>query len=211
MADAVYTGSIEDIDALVALCHFPPSAYVLVEKLPRHVVIGTEERQNLLRFTHLAEMGEHTSLSDYTSGRVFTPECELRWQRKDGKDGNNGIDHRDGQGNQFQVVYVGPEREQLPIKKDEAHSKQLADAPKLPDTHYLLFGERLDADDINSIGSPAQEGDFAQLRIPRLLRYPRRPGKPIPRRLQLAVREYVDEMTGKVHLFRFRDLQVGEN
>lgn len=205
MADTVYAGSIDDIDALVALCHFPPSAYVLVEKLPRHVVIGAEERQNLLRFTHLAQMGEHTRLSDYTSGRVFTTERELRWQRKD------GIDRNDSQDNQFQVVYVGPEREQLPIKKDETHSKQLADAPELPDTHYLLFGERLDADDINSIGSPAQEGDFAQLRIPRLLRYPRRPGEPMPRRLQLAVREYVDEITGKVHLFRFCDLQVGED
>jgi hypothetical protein len=202
VADTVYTGSIDDIDALVAMCHFPPSAYVLVEQLPRHVIVGAEERQNLLRFTRLSEVGEHIRLSDYTSGRVFTTEGELRWQQKD---------RNEGQDNQFQVVYVGPEREQLPIKKDEAQSKKLSDAPELPDTHYLLFGERLDADDIASIGSPAQEGDFAQLRIPRLLRYPRRPGARIPRRLQLAVREYVDEITGKVHLFRFRDLQVGED
>ncbi len=42
---------------------------------------------------------------------------------------------------------------------------------------------------------------YAEVRIPRLLRYPELTEK--PRRVQLAVREYTDEKTGRVQLFRF--------
>lgn len=203
MAEMVYTGRIDDIHALVAGCQFSPEAYVLVEQFPAHIVTGTQERQNLLLFIHLRELESdqyrNIDLNAYTSGRVFDQHAEVRWEWMKQAEQPEG---------KFHAVYVGPEREQFVLAKDKKQSEQLGEPRK---THYFLFGERLDADDINAIGSHVQEGDFAQLRIPRLLRYPSLPGGRRARRLRLAVSEYVDEDTGKVHLFRFRDLQVGED
>lgn len=202
MADMVYSGPIDDIDPLVASCQFSPEAYVLVEQSPDHVMASPEERQNLLLFIRLKELEseqyENIRLSNYTSGRVFDQNAEIRWER---------MKQTEQQGGKFQAVYVGPEREQFPLKKDKEQSAKLGEPG---DTHYFLFGERLKPEDINKIGPPARAGDFAQLRIPRLLRYPSPRKGRNAQRLQLVVSEYVDEDTGKVHLFRFRDLQAGE-
>ncbi len=202
MADMVYTGRIDDIDALVASYKFSPQAYVLVEQYPKHIVTGTQERQNLLLFIHLKELGsdpyKNIHLNSYTSGRVFDQHAEIRWER---------MTQAQQQERKFQVVFVGPEHEQLHLKKDSEQSEKLGE-PR--NTHYYLFGVRLDTDDIDAIGSTAQEGDFAQLRIPRLLRYPSPSDGQRARRLRLEVSEYVDEDTSKVRLFRFRDLQAGE-
>ena len=69
-------------------------------------------------------------------------------------------------------------------------------------------GELLDTTRLTSMGL---EGDgekepisyYAEVRIPRLLRYPA-PAK--ARRVRLVVCEYTDEDTGSVQLFRFQDL-----
>jgi len=202
VADMVYSGPAHDIEALVASCQFSPEAYVLVEQFPAHLVTGATERQNLLLFIHLKDLksdrykGIH--LNDYTSGRVFDQHAEIRWEQAPQTGQQKG---------KFQVVYVGPEREQFPLEKNNEQGEKLGEPHN---TRYFLFGMRLDQDDINAIGPQAQEGDFAQLRIPRLLRYPSLPNGQRAQRLRLEVSEYVDEDTGKVHLFRFRDLQAGE-
>jgi hypothetical protein len=189
VTDKIYAKPVEDIDALIASYHFSSDAYVLVEQLPVNVVLKPEERQNLLLFKRFGEIEPETRLSNYTSGRIFTPEYELRWERQDGK---------------FQVVYVGQERSQLlPEAETEINTTSFRT------THYYLFGRRLDDNDVAKIGPPAEIGDFAELRIPRLLRYPELPNAPRAQRLRLAVREYIDE-TGQVQLFRFLDLEVGE-
>ncbi|MHB8597665.1 MAG: type III-D CRISPR-associated protein Csx19 [Ktedonobacteraceae bacterium] len=201
----VYTGPIDDIDALVAICQFSPDAYVLVEQAPRHVVTGEKERQNLLLFIRLeklkSEQYEGIRLSNYTSGRVFDQNAEIRWER---------MEQTEQQEGKFQAVYVGPEREQFPFKKDKEQSEKLGKSGNPRTTHYFLFGERLKPEDINTIGPPTQPGDFAQLRIPRILRYPSPRKGQNASRLQLVVSEYVDEDTGKVQLFRFRDLEPEE-
>ncbi len=206
MADMVYTGSNNDIDALVAQCQFSPDAYVLVEQYPDHVVTGPKERQNLLLFIRLKDLksepyqGIH--LNDYTTGRVFDQNAEIRWEWTEQTEQQDG---------KFHVVYVRPEREQSPIKQDGSEDKTPGEKLGEPhDTYYYLFGELLNTDDIKAIGSPAEEGDYAQLRIPRLLRYPRLPDGQTPRRLKLTVCEYVDNDTGKVRLVRFNGLQAGE-
>lgn len=202
MADMIYTGPGKDIDALVAQCQFSPDAYVLVEEYPDHVVIGSKNRQNLLLFIHLrdlkAERYQHIQLNNYTSGRVFDENAEIRWERIEQTRQHDGP---------FHVVYVGPQHDQLPLTKDEEESTRLGEPH---DTNYYLFGELLDTDDVNAIGSPAEEGDYAQLRIPRLLRYPRLLNGRTPQRLKLVVGEYMDDDTGKVRLFRFRGLLPGE-
>lgn len=202
MADMVYTGPGKDIDALVVQCHFSPDAYILVEEYPDHVVTGAKNRQNLLLFIRLkdlkTEQYQHIQLNHYTSGRVFDEHAEIRWER---------IEQTEQQDGPFHVIYVGPQQEQLPLTKNEAESKMLGEPHN---TDYYLFGELLDTDDVKAIGSPAEEGDYAQLRIPRLLRYPRLSNGRTPRRLKLVVGEYRDEDTGKVRLFRFRELLPGE-
>ena len=192
MTDKIYAGQVEDIGTLIASYQFPSDAFVLLEQLPTKVVLNTE-RQNLLLFTRFGDTQQHTRLSNYTSGRVFTPDFELRWER---------------QGDVFYSVYVGVERSQLLlVKETEINMVSFRKA------YYYLFGKRLndmgENNDVARIGPPARSGDFAELRIPRLLRYPELPNAPRAQRLRLAVREYIDE-TGQVQLFRFLNLEPGE-
>ncbi|HVB24689.1 MAG TPA: CRISPR-associated protein Csx19 [Ktedonobacteraceae bacterium] len=192
MTDKIYAKPVEDIDELIASYQFPPDAYVLVEQLPTKVVLNTE-RQNLLLFTRFGDIEQYPRLSNYTSGRIFTLDFELRWERQKGM---------------FHVVYIGAEWGQLlPVKETEIN---MASSRK---AYYYLFGKRLndvgENNDVARIGPPARAGDFAELRIPRLLRYPELPNAPRAQRLRLAVREYIDE-TGQVQLFRFLNLEPGE-
>ena len=192
MTEKIYAGQVEDIGTLIASYQFPSDAFVLVEQLPTKVVLNTE-RQNLLLFTRLGDIEQHPSLSNYTSGRVFTLDFELRWERQDGL---------------FHAVYVGVERSQLlPVKETKIN---MASSRK---ANYYLFGKRLndvgENNDVARIGPPARPGDFAELRIPRLLRYPELPNAPRAQRLRLTVREYIDE-TGQLQLFRFLNLKPGE-
>ena len=189
VTDKIYADQVEDIDALIASYQIPPDAYVLVEQLPTKVVLNAKERQNLLLFKRFGEIEPEMRLSSYTSGRIFTPEFELRWERQD---------------SMFQVVYIGSECSQL-----LPAAKIVINMASYRETSYYLFGRRLDDNDVAKIGPPAEMGDFAELRIPRLLRYPELQNAPRAQRLRLAMREYVDE-TGQVQLFRFLDLQPEE-
>jgi hypothetical protein len=87
------------------------------------------------------------------------------------------------------------------------HAEEIAldDCEKVPRA-YFLFGRRLDDQKIAGIGPPAQTGDFAEVRIPRLLRYPPLPGVAQAERVQLAMYEYVDPTTGANVAYRFYDL-----
>ncbi len=187
---------------LIAACEFGPKALFLVEKLPAHVV-RPQERLDLLRF---APFDSNVLFAEYTSGRIFQSDTELRWEQ-------------DGQ-QQLHVVYMGPERS-LPGLQDVASLTQVQEQAsiwrlnkdgktqkllKKRDSHYYLFGERLSPQELERIGRPAQPGDFAELRIPRLLRYPRLENE--KRRVRLVVGEFVDDKTGIVELFRFQQLEA---
>ena len=109
------------------------------------------------------------------------------------------------------VVYLGPtdanaesifrehgmknkEKDFLVLKKSEE--------PK----YYALFGERIKDDDLRYFGKTAQPGDFAVVRIPRVLHYPvLQNDEPAVR---LLVREYHNAVTGNVDLFRFQALET---
>jgi len=189
MEEALYAGevTVNDFPQLVIDCGFSHHAYALVEQLPAWVITRANERQDLLRFTHFDPA---IPFAAYTSGRVFDNQAELRWEK---------------QGNMMQVVYLGTrERAEVLLryklqKKDELVALKPADEKK-----YVLFGERLRPEDLKKIGQAAQTGDFAEVRIPRILRYP------VPqdeqRYARLTVREYVDEQN-RVVLFRFQNLE----
>src|SRR5205807_7229222 len=130
-------------------------AYVLIEHFPEQVITNTRERQDLLRFTHFDPA---IPLVDYTSGRIFDEHAELRWEK---------------QGNTMQAVYIGS-KERVPILRRYKlrESNELGKLKPAGEKKYFLFGERLSPQDLKKIGPAAIAGDFAEVRIPRLLRYP---------------------------------------
>jgi hypothetical protein len=172
-----YTGNI-----------FPDSpALALLENQPRYVV-RPQERQNLLQFAAFNSALDFTSYTTYTSGRIFHAQSELRWERQHAH---------------MHVVFTGA-RTYRPGLKD-AEEIALDDCEKVPRA-FFLFGKRLDDRQIARIGPVAQSGDFVEVRIPRLLRYPQLPTIADAERVQLAMYEYVDPTTGASVAYRIYDL-----
>ncbi len=196
MSEVLYAGQVDSTNftQLIADCHFSPDAKVLAEQMPEHVVASAKERQNLLIFE---VFDGNIPFVQYTSGRIFQKDLELRWERQHDK---------------IRIVYLGPEHAPATQVMRDYRLKNFAEPDKLAKEFksYFLFGERLDADDIQKIGKSAQVGDFAELRIPRILRYP--PVQPdTSSRVQLQVCEYVNKETGQVEFFRFQDLVPGRS
>jgi hypothetical protein len=195
MTEILYTGpvSLDKMPRIVAACHFEPNALFLAEHIPTHPIITQKERRDLLRFTYVKE---GTPCTEYSSGRIFQEDRELRWER---------------QREILRVVYLGPtdtDAEAVFVEYGMVKKQKELDALKksVELTHYSLFGERLKSDDLPYFGKTAQPGDFAVLRIPRVLRYPvPLDGKPSAR---LQVCEYLNEVTGSVDLFRFQAVET---
>jgi hypothetical protein len=217
MSDIIYTGSIP-LNALTGLLHDYPSdknegPFVLMEQLPEHVITHSSTRQDLIIFQSLdtfKQSSQRFPLESYTSGRIFQEknennthnEGELRWER---------------QGAQVQLVYLGDEdanivpvlQQYLLTSHTLAEMTRNKQEPEPVSADYYLFGERLSDEDIGKIGSMAQQGDFAEVRVPRILRYPT-PKAGHGQRMRLKVVEYHDKQTGEVEFFRFKTLISGE-
>jgi hypothetical protein len=164
----------------------PPDepVFALVEAYPQQR-IQPEQRQDLLRF---AIFTPSMDLNPYTSGRIFHREGELRWERY------QDLVH---------VVYTGYE-EYRPAFQEE--KKQPLNTTEKVLRDYFLFGKRLDKQELEHIGPAAQQGDFAEVRIPRLLRYPILPTLARAERLQLTTCEYIHPGTGILIAYRFQNL-----
>lgn len=182
-------GTTPNIATLIQEYRIPDASPVLMllEQQPQHI-IEPEQRQNLLYFAHFERSFHWDS---YTSGRIFHQDGELRWEK---------------QANAFHVVYTG-QIQYSPELKDTA--SLMLDSHSVKTKCYYLFGKRLDSEQLDRIGAPAQVGDFAELRIPRLLRYPMLPTLENAERVQFMIREYRDPDTGVNRAFRFTQL-IGE-
>ena len=138
-----------------------------------------------------------TPCTGYTTGRIFQKDRELRWEK-----------HKE----KFRVVYLGsPENvaanifHECGLLPQEKELKELEKSQQA--THYYyLFGERLKKEDLPYFGKTAQAGDFAVVRIPRVLHYPIVDPDENPS-VRLWVREYHNPATGNVDLFRFQALE----
>lgn len=195
MTEILYAGSVplEKMAQIVAACHFEQDALFLAENIPMQPVILQQVRRDLLRFTYVKE---GTPCAAYSSGRIFQEDRELRWERQ------KEILH---------VVYLGPADTNVEIILLENGLKnkndRLAELKKsLEPKYYALFGERLKEEDLPYFGKTARPGDFAVVRIPRVLHYP------VPQNDEPAVRllvcEYFNEAMGSVDLFRFQALET---
>jgi hypothetical protein len=216
-AEIICTGPVTNLAELIEVCDFPEEALFLAEQLPSNIV-KQEQRQDLLRFAYL---GDVKNAQDYTSGRIFSEAFELRWEKENGGDYQVvyfGTDreivgltrlyelHREKESEEkYQVVYLRPEGKISELDWGEQEQKNIRHY-KADTKRYYLFGEHLEASQLQNMKiEPASKGNsyYATVRIPRLLLYPRQSGA---RRLQLLVREYLDEATSRVRLFRFQDL-----
>jgi hypothetical protein len=184
--EVIYTGSTTDIKDLIDTCGFLDESWVLLERNPRDVIAEPERRQNLLYFAEFSAPLPN-DLLEHTNGRIFNMHFELRWEQA---------------ATDIQVIYTGITRSiSMPIETAE----ELADYRQRTRSYYL-FGKRLNNDLIEKIGPPAQVGDFAEVQIPRLLRYPANLSKDF---VKLETCEYIDKPSGELILFRFtRPLEV---
>jgi hypothetical protein len=195
MTEILYAGTIsrDKMPLLVTACHFEPEARFLAEHIPNRFIETAQARRELLRFMYVKD---GTPCAAYVTGRIFQEDRELRWEQ-----------HKEA----FRVVYLGPTDSTdenifyeygLKNKGKELEALKKSSEP----TYYYLFGERLKTEDLPYFGKTAQPGDFAVVRIPRVLRYPvPQDDKPSVR---LLVREYHNAVTGNVDLFRFQGLET---
>ena len=215
--DFLLAGTIKDLAALIEACDFPENAYFLAEQLPQRV-ISQEQRQDLLQFARVSDLKRRNAPADadkakidpalYTSGRIFCENFELRWSKN----------QRTGE---TQVVYLGEEERTLPGLEPARDLDQLRTEiqglEKKPGSRsYYLFGTTLDTSldgrRMEQMGLTQEDGRryYAEVRIPRLLRYPRVDNPRKERRVQLVVCEYVEKETSSVKLFRFQKLAAAE-
>ncbi len=219
--DFLVAGTIKDIAALIEACDFPQDAYFLAEQLPQRV-IAKEQRQALLQFIDVNELKARNASGDpsrridpasYGTGRIFCSEFELRWNR----------DQRTGK---TRAVYLGSQKpeergivfDEISQKSDGNGQEQAEDLANLirQERRYYLFGTTLDTSldgkRIEQMGLSQENGRryYAEVRIPRLLLYPRIKNAGNSRRVQLVAYEYVDKETGSVRLFRFQKLEAAE-
>lgn len=157
---------------------------MLLEQQPRQV-IEPEERQDLLRFSIFNRAFD---FAPYTSGRIFHQLGELRWERH---------------ASHVHVVYTG-HSEYQPDWQD-VRKEELDNRYKVPRA-YFLFGKRLDKPQLERMKPAAQDGDFAEVRIPRLLSYPKLDTIEKAELVQLVVCEYIDDATGANIAYRFQEL-----
>lgn len=204
MAEILYTGQVAPVRlaGLIEICHFPENALVLAEQIPTGIIPldpRNQERAKLLWFDTFAHSVQSRKdpiqFANYTSGRIFSKDAELRWEKQSDK---------------MQIVYLGSS-EHCPtpaiIDRFRDRSADLQKlTPRSTSRSYYLFGERLQQEDLDNMGERASLGDYAQVRIPRLLRYP--VGETSKPYVSLQVCEYVDPTTGRVALFRFQKLKA---
>ena len=182
--ETVYAGPVEDIQEFIETCLFlsySSGSLILLEMQPQKMV-GKEDRQNLLFFAEYPCKLPYL-INEYSAGRIFHEEFELRWEKI-----SSGV----------QVVYIGNKR---PLPLPPAKTDVLKDCVRASSSYYL-FGKRLDDEKVSKIGEPAQTNDYAEVRIPRLLRYPVKDKS--RDYVKLNVYEYRHKLTNERVLFRFR-------
>ncbi len=204
------TGQTADIVALItdlfAANDTLRDVFILCEQTPRHVIDVDDdvERLNLLRFVRLRNLDDDKIkriIGTSTSGRIFCPDFELRWEQV-----------RDN----YQVVYLGKPLTLPELNEDEKGKRMLAKLRKADEPRgYYLFGKVIKQEDLKKMEIEEEAAKhrsryYAEARIPRLLDYPELPeaGEKKPR-ARLKVYEYTNEI-GRVTMFRFAGLEAKE-
>lgn len=194
MAERLYTGpaTADEMPRLVAACRFGQEALWLAEQIPQEMISDLQKGRDLLCFRHFEEKLAQ-KCANFSSGRIFQDDRELRWER---------------QGERLHVVYLGPAGDESRFADTLQPCEALATL-RSGTAYYYLFGELLGPKDLEKLSRVAQAGDFAVVRIPRILRYPLSQEElEGAKYARLAVCEYVEAETSRVILFRFQRLEA---
>ncbi|HZS75780.1 MAG TPA: CRISPR-associated protein Csx19 [Ktedonobacteraceae bacterium] len=200
MEEIICAGTVTDFKNFIDALHFPESALFLAEEFPRRAVTTPAERRKLLRFDLLSAVSTEDR-QRYTSGRIFTREAELRWEKQNR--------------NNYEVVYFGPTVELVGMNKSNLQTID-TDNYKQETKHYYLFGTRVHKDlrermELHTLDDSYAERLYAEARIPRLLHYPlREPAPEGEKRVQLEVLEYREIATGHITFYRFQGVKPAE-
>lgn len=175
--EVVLCGVVSCLDLLAASLPSMP-ALTIVEQVPAGW-LDAEARARVLRFERFVA-GQR--IDPQTRGRIFGDAFECRWEPGEGG------------GTIVRVLCVG-----VPVQVEGLTPAGIDLAALKPrDVTYDLWGERVD--DPAVAGETSDALVYAELRVPRLLRYPVN-GR--PRRVRLRVREYMDPVSGMIALSRF--------
>ena len=204
MGEIIRAGTVADFNTFIEALRFeesplfPKDALFLAEEFPQQVIREPKKRKQLLCFALLGEVSAEDRLR-YTSGRIFTKEAELRWEKKGEKS--------------YHVVYCGPSTELEGMNSTTPEDIPLDNYDQVT-KHYYLFGTRV-KDELRErmqITADDSVGEFyAEARIPRLLHYPVK-RKPADKgeRVRLEVLEYCQKDTTQVMFYRFQGLELAE-
>jgi hypothetical protein len=182
--EVICSGTVKDFEKFLtaydAVDTFPGEVFVLMEQQPT-ALVSQKDRQNLLLFERYSKEAVKKAVN-YTTGRIFSQGFELRWERRP---------------HDTWMVYIGSKQ----------YAPALANGQEIPKEYqrlsrsYYLYGTPLDDTQIERIGGSAKAGDFAEARIPRLLRYPST--NEAGTKMRLEIDEYIDTQTGQLIFFRF--------
>lgn len=201
MEEIICAGTVADIAQFARALAFPDNTLFLAEEFPQHVISKPAERKKLMRFDFLHRVSDEER-KRFTSGRIFTKDAELRWEKKNE--------------NSYYVVYFGPSIELDGMNKSSQQVISTDDYDQKTKSYYL-FGKHLDEKQRERLEIPEPDkaftgGLYAEARIPRLLQYPwTTPPTGKQERVQLEVLEYREKATAEVTFYRFQDVKPGGN
>jgi hypothetical protein len=199
MEEIICAGTVADFAQFIQALRFKDALF-LAEEFPQRIISKPDERNKLLLFDLLDRVSDEER-ARFTSGRIFTKDAELRWEKTNGSN--------------YSVVYFGPpiELEGMNKSRQELIS---TDHYEQQLKCYYLFGKRVDEKLRERLEIPAAdissaERLYAEARIPRLLHYPwtTQPTRK-EERVQLEVLEYREKATDQITFYRFQGVKPAE-
>ena len=181
MTEHICWGTTENLLPIVQALGCPPASLMMLERVPSSFLSDEEREKGIC----LRQYKASENFEVWEQGRIFHADFELRWEKQDSA---------------FAVVYIGEPKE-LPMLDTRPFSDY-----EIHDDSYYLWGGKMTADTLESIGQPKTADLFLELQIPRLLHYPvsERNEK---FRVKLSARHYLNSETGALEFYRFRHLE----
>jgi hypothetical protein len=184
MTDVIQWARIETLETAIAALEPLDACYMYLERVPDEWLTGEDRRDGL----RLEKFDPDEDFDRWERGRIFCADFELRWERLDGA---------------FQAVYVGAPAE-LPGFAPSADLN--LDDKTLEERSYMLWGNRVPDDQLETVGTEEREGQpaFIEFQVPRVFYYP---ASDQAQRVRLQVREYVEPDSGARCYYRFLGLE----
>jgi len=167
MADCFSDAKLTQISPTIMSIDWPQDTIMWLERIPL-TLLNETERANGIR---LEQFDPTTNFEEWARGRIFSTDGELRWEQQDGL---------------FWVVYCGKNLD-LPSFTQETLTDLQSENLRVDERSYFLWGKRVEAQDLATLGLPAQTVAFVELQIPRILRYP---VSSAAKRVKMKVKEY---------------------